>query len=391
MSSHEEYVRAPGKVITPTTVVLALITVVAFAIIGYRYLTGLGAVSNMSDGYPWGLWLAYDVAVGTAFACGGYALAIVAYIFNGWKYHPMIRSAVVASMFGYALGGFSVMVDIGRYWNAYGFFMPSRWQTNSVMFEVAVCIMAYTLILVIEFLPSLTEKLHELKEDSIFRKMGDAIAPKLDKILIFIIALGITLPTMHQSSLGSMFIIAGDKLHPLWQTNFLPLLFLLNALILGFAIVMFESGLSAVGFKRRYEKEALDLSKIIPYLGFAWLAVRFISLLLRGQFTTMFTSGFHSVMFWIEIGLVLAGTIMFMNKNITPRKCFRAAIVLALGGGLYRMNVYLIAYNPGDIWNAYFPSFSEFLITLGLVSFEVFAYIVLARVLRILPKEHGAH
>ncbi len=391
MSHHEEYVEAPGKVITPTTVVLALIVCAAFAIIGYRYLFGIGVVTNLSDGYPWGVWLAYDVSLGTAFACGGYALAIVCYILNGWKYHPMIRSAVVASMFGYALAGFSVMVDIGRYWNVYGFFMPSRWQTNSIMFEVALCVMAYTLILVIEFTPSLLEKVATFKS-SFLSGIAKFILPKLDKAMIFIVALGITLPTMHQSSLGSLLYITGNKLHPLWQTGALPLLFLANALLLGFCIVVFESSLSSVGFKRPYEYEALEIARFIPIVAIFWLAVRFIDLAVRGQIGTMFTSGFYSIFFWLEIILIVIGTIMFLRKP-GPRSAFFAAILICLGGGFYRMSVYLIGFNPGAEWNAYFPSIPEATITFGLIALEILGYIVLSRLLKQLPKPHakGAH
>jgi Ni/Fe-hydrogenase subunit HybB-like protein len=389
--SEHTYVKAPGKLITPTTVVLALIVAAGFAVIGYRLIFGLGVVSNLSDGYPWGVWLAYDVAAGSAFACGGYSVAILCYIFNGWKYHPMIRSALVTSLFGYALAGLSVMVDIGRYWNAYGFFMPSRWQTNSVLFEVAVCIMGYTVVLFIEFLPSALETLRELKPNSFTRKLADFAAPKLDKVLMVFVILGMTLPTMHQSSLGTLFVITGQQLHPLWQTNLLPLLFVSNAILLGFAVVLFESGLSAVGFKRPFEMEAIGVAKIVPVVGLFWLAVRFGDLIYRGQLSTMFTPGFHMTVFWIETLLIACPVFFYLLGKINPRNLFYAALFLALGGGLYRIDVYLVGFNPGNIWNAYFPSLPEALITFCFIAFEILAYIRLARLLRLLPAVHTAH
>ena len=196
----------------------------------------------MSDGYPWGIWIAYDVATGTAIACGGYAVAILVYIRNHMRYHPLIRSCILTSMFGYGLAGFSVMVDLGRPWNAYNFFVPSKWQANSAMFEVALCVMAYSTVLIIEFLPAILysletsrwrrlqmvmDRLHPLfapDKDAVLGKIGYVRAaaawlrPRLEKVLIFIIVLGITLPTMHQSSLGSMLLIAATKLHPLWHS-----------------------------------------------------------------------------------------------------------------------------------------------------------------------------
>ncbi len=131
------------------------LAIIGMGLILVRYVRGLGAVSNMNDGYPWGIWITYDVATGTAIACGGYALAILVYIRNRMQYHPLIRSCVLTSMFGYGLAGFSVMVDIGRPWNAYNFFVPSKWQANSAMFEVAICVMSYSTVLVIEFLPAI--------------------------------------------------------------------------------------------------------------------------------------------------------------------------------------------------------------------------------------------
>ena len=135
---NDEYQRYDAKILTPSFIVLLTLTLIGFALIAVRFIKGIGAVSNMSDGYPWGIWITYDVATGTAIACGGYAMAILIYIRNRMHYHPMIRSAILTSMFGYGLAGFSVMVDVGRPWNAYNFFIPSKWQANSAMFEVAL-------------------------------------------------------------------------------------------------------------------------------------------------------------------------------------------------------------------------------------------------------------
>src|SRR5512146_1748726 len=153
--SHDEFQKQEGRILTPSFFVLLALASLGLALVLVRYLKGIGAVSNMSDGYPWGIWITYDVATGTAIACGGYAVAILVYIRNRMQYHPLIRSAILTSMFGYGLAGFSVMVDLGRPWNAYNFFIPSHWQANSAMFEVALCVMAYSTVLIIEFLPAI--------------------------------------------------------------------------------------------------------------------------------------------------------------------------------------------------------------------------------------------
>ena len=132
-----------GKVVTKPFLVLAALALIGVILMIYRYASGLGAVTNLSDGYPWGLWITYDVLVGTALGCGGYAVAILVYAFNRWEYHPVVRSAVLTSVFGYTLAGLAIFLDIGRYWNGYKLFLPWTVNFNSVLVEVALCIAAY--------------------------------------------------------------------------------------------------------------------------------------------------------------------------------------------------------------------------------------------------------
>ncbi len=242
-----------GRLVTPVTVVLAGLTAIAGVILLVRFFFGLGAVTNISDGFPWGIWIAYDVMVGSALACGGYAMALLVYIFNRGEYHPLVRPALLASLFGYTLAGASVIFDLGRYWNVWHLFWPGYAQINSVMFEVGVCITAYIFVMWIEFSPVFLEKLG-LKD----------VKRKLSKVLFFFIALGVLLPSMHQSSLGSLLVVFGYQVHPLWQTVLLPLLFLLTAILLGFAVVIFEASVVSVGFKRPGETPLLArLSRIM--------------------------------------------------------------------------------------------------------------------------------
>ena len=328
--SHDEYQRYDAKILTPSFIVLLVLTLIGFALVAVRFIKGIGAVSNMSDGYPWGIWITYDVATGTAIACGGYAMAILIYIRNRMQYHPMIRSAILTSMFGYGLAGFSVMVDVGRPWNAYNFFIPSKWQANSAMFEVALCVMAYTTVLLLEFLPAVLTTLQKTKWktlqlllDMLYSRMGmkrperigdrlDAVKdlatwlkPRLDKVLIFIIVLGIVLPTMHQSSLGSLLLIASTKLHPLWHTGFLPLLFLINCMFIGYSIAILESVISCYAFKRPFEtKELSGMASIIPWLTVIWLSVVIGDLGWRGQLGAALSFDFYSCFFLLEFCLV---------------------------------------------------------------------------------------
>jgi len=416
MGHHDEYQVQSGKIFTKPFFILLALVVIGFGLIAYRFFAGVGAVTALSDGFPWGIWIAYDVATGTAFACGGYALALMIYIMNRWKYHPLIRSAILTSVFGYCLAGFSVVVDLGRYWNAYSFFMPSRWQPNSIMFEVALCVMSYSTVLIIEFLPAILYTLEHSKwrwvresahwlhprlisnGDALHSgllavgKVAGHVQVRLDKVLIFFIVLGITLPSMHQSSLGSMMIIAGEKLHPLWQTGFLPLLFLINCIFIGYATVMFESILSSFGFKRAFEVHELSgIARVVPWIAGLWMAVRFGDLIWRNQIPSIFAFDRNAFFFLLEVALIGTGAFMMLAKKnrFSPRKLFISGALLMLGGGLYRFNVYLIAFNPGDGWS-YFPSVAEFMITVGIIAFEILGYLVLVKIFPVMPnpKKH---
>lgn len=416
---HDEYQRLEGKIFTRSFFILLTLTLVGFYLIAVRYVKGIGAVSNMSDGYPWGIWITYDVATGTAIACGGYAMAILVYIRNRMHYHPMIRSAILTSMFGYGLAGFSVMVDLGRPWNAYNFFIPSKWQANSAMFEVALCVMAYSTVLIIEFLPAILTTLENARGVRLqkalrwlsprlvpdeyrlqaglerVRTLAARLRPRLDRVLIFIIVLGITLPTMHQSSLGSLLLIASTKLHPLWHTGFLPLLFLINCVYIGYSIAILESIISSYNFRRPFEtRELAGLAGLIPWLTAIWLTVVIGDLIWRGQVGAALRLDFYSGFFLLEFLLVASGSCMLYSRRLrnSVRWLFVSAALIVLGGALYRFNVYLIGFNPGRGWR-YFPSLAELLITAGIISFEILGYQVLVKVFPVLPRlaGHGGH
>lgn len=395
MSNHNrEYAVHKAPILTPAFFIVTAVVIMGLIIIIYRYMTGVGAVSNLSDGYPWGIWLSYDVATGSAIACGGYALAITVYIMNKFKYHSMVRSAVLASMFGYCLAGLSVMVDIGRYWNAYGFVTPSRANTNSALFEVAVCIMAYCLVLILEYLPAILERMADAKSSSV-AKLGESWAKGFDKIVFVFIALGATLPTMHQSSLGTLYVVMGNKLDPLWQTGFLPLLFLSNAVLMGFSITCFETVLSTRMLRRPFEKEIVSLSRVIPYVVLFWLVIRIISVTLNNGWSEAFSLSVESVWFWLEIIFLVIPSIMIFCSDYAKSQSgiFLVGMLLLIGGGMYRIGVYNIGFNPGSQWVTYFPSILEFLITLSFIAIEVLGYMVLVKLTPVLPNlaNHKSH
>jgi Ni/Fe-hydrogenase subunit HybB-like protein len=379
-SSHAHPAPAPlgGKLLTPWTVFFGLLSLVGLYIIGKRLIFGIGAVSNINDGFPWGIWMVWDLVIGAALSCGGFAVALVVYIFNKGRYHPLVRPALLASLFGYTLAATSLFFDLGRYWNFWHVFWPRYAQVNSVIFELAVCMTAYILVMWIEFTPTIMEKfgMHGLRR-------------RLEKWLFFFIGLGVLLPAMHQSSLGSMLVIFGQQIHPLWQTPLLPLLFLISCLAMGYAMVVFEASVSSVGFRRPLEMDILSgVGQLLKWFLLAYLVARFGDLIWRGALGYAFEPGVRPLMFWVENGLIAIAIALLWTERLrrNPQKLFLAAVAMVLGGVFYRLNAFYTAYDTGEGWS-YFPSLSEILVTVGFMSMEILAFIIVVRLLPVLPAQ----
>jgi Ni/Fe-hydrogenase subunit HybB-like protein len=375
-----------GPLVTPATRALAGLFGLATLLIGWRLIAGLGAATALNDGYPFGLWIAFDVVTGTALACGGYAIAILVYVLNNGRYHPLVRPALLTSALGYSLAGVGVLLDVGRWWALWK--VPVyfwHWNFNSALLEIALCIMSYVVVLWIELSPALLEKFVD-SEILPLRRIARRVPPIIERASVFIIALGLLLPTMHQSSLGTLMLLAGSRLHPLWRTPILPLLFLMTCLSMGFAVVVFEAAFSSVAFNRRPEIGMLaKLATAIVPLQVAVVALRLADLWWRGSLGLLVAGDARSALAIVEIALFLSPVVM-LGPAVRRRDLGRlvgAAIVMMFAGALYRFDTYLVALMPGEHWS-YFPSVAEMLITLGLVSVEVLAYIVIVRTFPIL-------
>ncbi len=394
-AAHEPSARAApagGRLITLPVVVLALLTAIGFAAIGWRFVAGLGATTNLNDGYPMGLWIAFDVVTGTALACGGYAMALLVYVANRGRYHPLVRPALVTSAFGYTLGGLSVLIDIGRPWNFWKIpTFAGAWNFSSILLEVALCIMLYTMVLWIEISPVFLERLQESRHARL-ASLARALSPRIEKALPWAIALGLLLPTMHQSSLGSLMLIAGPRLHPLWHTPLLPLLFLVSCVAMGYAIVTIESSLSARAFNLPRETHMLrGLARPVSITLVAYVVIRVADVALRGKLDLVTRLDGYSLLFLTEIGLFTAAALGLLAGARFARTGWLVAMasLVVLGGGLYRFSTYLIAFQPGARWT-YFPALPEFAVTVGFVSLEILGYLLLVKrfpILRAAPVE----
>jgi len=383
-----------GPYLTRTTVMAASMVAIMGVLVLIRFCFGLGSVTNLNNGFPWGLWLAYDMVAGSAVGCGGYAVALVVYALNRGQYHPLMRAAILASMFGYALGGVSVIFDMSRWWNAWHIFWPAYFNLNSVLIEVALCVSIYTMVLMLEFAPPLVEKLvgWTAHRGGKLHAAATTLEKVMNKTLFVFIALGMTLPTMHQSSLGTMLIPLGPLLNPLWQTPVLPALFLLTALCIGYGVVMLEATLVSDRFSRPSEAHLLALlSRYLIGAVIAFLAIRWGALIYQGKLHFLFTSGGLSVAFFAENALFLIAVMLLWSKQrrLAPRYQFVAAMCILSGGILYRLDAYLIAYGRAG-WH-YFPSVPELLVTFGLIAVEVLGYVLIVKFFPVLPSVEQAH
>ncbi|MGO4870077.1 MAG: Ni/Fe-hydrogenase cytochrome b subunit [Roseiarcus sp.] len=370
---------APLKrnLVTPTTLVLAALVVVGAYFVAQRFVHGLGAVANINSGYPWGIWVVVDVVIGTAFGCGGFAMALLVYIFNRSHYHPLMRPALLGGLFGYTLSGLAVIFDLGRYWQAYNLLLPWYAQPNSVMYEVALCVMTYVAVLWIEFSPAF------------FERWGFVGLKRVAGRWMFLfIALGVLLPTMHQSSLGSILLVMGYKLSPLWFTVWLPALFVTSALAMGYGAVMIEATVVSNTFSLPSEHALISkLSNVVGWILVAWLALRWGDLVARGALPLAFVAGVKTLMFWIENALFLAAALAFLvpAARASRRASFLGAAALLVGGSLYRLDAYLIGYQPVANWH-YFPSVPELMVSIGVIALELLLYLVF---IKTLPVLHG--
>jgi Ni/Fe-hydrogenase subunit HybB-like protein len=382
MAQHQDAVPTPvgGSLINAATLVCGVLIAIMLAILLARFFFGLGAVTNINDGYSWGMWVVVDVMIGSALACGGFSVALLVYIFNKGQYHPLVRPALLASLFGYTLAGGGIFFDLGRWWNFWHIFWPGYANPDSVMFEVAVSVTAYILVMWIEFSPVFLEKLG-LRD----------VKNKLNKVLFFFIALGLLLPMLHQSSLGTMLVVMGEQVNPLWQTPAVPLIYLLTAIVIGYGVVLFESCVAASAYRRRMEMHILNpLSRIMLGVLAVYLIVRVGDLVLRGALTEAFKPNLVALSFWVENICFVAPFFLIGNvmARRNPARLFLAGIAIMLGGILLRLNGFLIGYGhyTGSGWT-YFPSVTEIMVTVGMFAIEVLAYIIITRRFPVLPRE----
>ena len=396
----------------PTRGLIALMLLGTFGLglIAYRFLFGLGAVTNLSDGYPWGFWIGIDVLVGIALAAGGFVMAGLVHIFGGHRFHVLVRPAILTALLGYLLFIFALAVDLGRPWHIWVTLFS--WNHVSPMFEVAWCVMLYTFVLFLEFVPALFERLrlervlHVWRETSpwlvlmalslfVFAMtnsiawlsltfallltweilMRAGVMPRDKQMPLLLIMAGIMLSTMHQSSLGTLFLII-DKLSPLWYTPVLPALFFVSAVMVGPAMVIFESTSSARLLGHEVEMPLLGrLGSAMPYLIGLYLALRLSDIISRGIVWETVSPSLQGLWWWLEIGLLLLALVCFMAPEVRSRRSGLAMASLATIAAIFvhRSGVGMIGLRIPE-YGAYIPAWSEIAITVGIVSLGLLGF-----------------
>lgn len=363
--------------------------VVAFALMGIglvalveRYALGLGATTNLADTFPWGLWIGFDILVGVGLAAGGFTIAATVYIFNLERFRPILRPTILTAFLGYVLVIAGLMADLGRPWAIWHAMI--MWNTHSVMFEVAWCVMLYTTVLALEFSPVILERF----------KLERPLK-MLKAITIPLVITGVILSTLHQSSLGSLFLIIPGRMHPLWYSNIIPFLFIISCVGAGLAMTIFESFLSSRAFGREVELPLLsELAKVLAIVLALFFTVRIQDLMSRDALRYVFEPSYQSGMFGLEIVLgVLVPFFMLLFPKIRSSKkgLFYASVFVLLGFVAHRLNT---AITSMEQWptRTYIPSWQELFITLGLAALGFVAFAFIAKNFKVFgEKSHHEH
>ena len=344
-----------------------------------RYTKGLGAVTNLSDRFPWGLWVGFDLLCGVGLAAGGFVLTAVVYVFHVESFRPVVRATLLTAFLGYLLVSTALLFDIGRPWNIWHPLV--MWNPHSVMFEVAWCVTLYSTVLALEFSGLVFEKLK-----------WERAAKVQHAVTVPLVIAGVLLSTLHQSSLGTVYLIVPGKLHPLWYTPALPFLFWVSAVAVGLAMVIVESRLSARAFGRHLETPVLVLAgrALIGALG-VYATLRIYDLATRGMIGRALDLSYESCLFLVEfvLGVALPLALLAVPKIRTSARGLYAGALLAVFGFVaHRLNVSITGFE-GAQGGRYMPSVAEVGITVFLVALGFGGFALAVKYLDVFPADEG--
>jgi len=366
--------------ITFWKVVLLLIWLAGLVATVIRVTGGLGASTNLSDKYPWGLWIGFDVISGVGLAAGGFTIAAAVYVFHVKRFYPVLKPTILTAFLGYLLVIVGLLFDVGRPDRIYNPLFMGNF--HSALFEVAMCVMFYTTVLFFEFSPNL------------FQRLGWSGPKKwITKVTVPLVILGVILSTMHQSSLGSLFLIMPEKMYIFWWSTSLPLLFYVSAIAAGCAVVIFESHLSFRAFGHKLKDDVLaDIGRILLVVLVMYLLMKIYDFSSRGVWSSLFLPRMETYLFWLEAlaGAIVPIILLSIRKvRLSTKGLYAASVCTIIGFMLNRLNVATTSFIASSGVN-YFPAWSEIAITLALVATGIFIFATAVRYLPIF-EHHAVH
>jgi len=369
--------------------ILIILAGVAFVIAMIRFVYGIGPISNLSNAYPWGFWVSFDLFTGIAISSGAFVLASIIYIFELEEFRPLLRPTLLTGLLGYIMEVIALMVDLGHPERIWHYFVYQNF--TSFLLLIGFYVMIYSAVMTLELSPVVFEKLGWEKAAHLVRRWMKPI-----------VIVGAVLSVLHQAALGSLLLIQPTKLNHLWWTPWIPPLFFVSAIVIGLSMTIFESSMSSRYFKRGLGTHLLaKLARAIPYVLGLYLVMKFVQLTLEGDLGLLFTSGLLSILFWAEILIgVVIPMILFSIERLrqNPRWLMTGAIITLLGMILNRFNISWFAVKHPDPLTYiptfmadhvhYWPSLPEVAISIGIFSAGILAFGLAVKYLPIFEDEH---
>jgi Ni/Fe-hydrogenase subunit HybB-like protein len=372
-----QFAPVKGKFWTPGIVILALCMTAAFIVLVARFTQGLGYTTNANDAYPWGIWIAVNVAGMVGLSAGGFTTGALAHTFHKQHYHDIVRPALFTALLGYTCVVSALLIDVGRYWNMISPMI--NWGTTSFLFAVAICVMISTTILYIECFPIMAEWLFNI---NIVRKsfIGSTITllrKNIDKAMFLIVLVGIVFSCLHQSSLGALLLISPSKTHPLWFSPLNPLLFLISAIATAYPLVLFEHILVSKSLSIEPKMNILSsMAKYIPFLLGIYFILKIGDMLYRGTYIYLLDGTAQTNSFLVEIivGLTIPLILTMIPKvRNSASLLFYTSWLAIFGVIINRINVFLVSFTP-PYGGSYFPAVTEIIVSVGMIAGLMFFY-----------------
>ena len=360
-----------GKFFTPFNLISLPIMLLGLVLIVIRFIYGIGSITNLTQETPWGLWIGFDVVTGVAFAGGAYVLTFMVYILNIRNYHSIVRVTVLNGFLAYVFYAGALLLDLGRPWHVINPIIGNSFGVSSVLFLVAWHFLLYMIAELIEFSPAIAEWLGARRAHKI-----------LSGMTIAAVIFGITLSTLHQSGLGALFLMAKEKIHPLWYSEFIPIMFFVSSIFAGLSMVIFEGTISNKVFSSQISEKhhrgqndiVRGLSKICAGTMFAYFFLK-VLVFIHGQHWDLLNTRMGYWFLFEMLGFVLLPMILFFVSYRTNNQMLIrvAAVITMLGVILNRLNVSVIGFN-WDIPVHYIPSWMEFVVTLAVIFTEIWIF-----------------